>query len=149
MIKLRKDLLESQIRLEKDEGNNSDTVVRLPLGDTLEIWDEFHYFSCRVKKHLSIISHLTHRTLWDDGSGYTTWVMSVADEKKLVNIICRLNYTEIVLRNRIQMDALLFIGVLQKYDRQRPLYQRLTKDITKWIGRFFYELALKRARESL
>jgi hypothetical protein len=66
-----------------------------------------------------------------------------------VDVICRLNDREMALRNQAQAEALLFIGVLQKYDLQRPLYQRLTKDITKWIGRLFYDLALKRARESL
>lgn len=138
-------LLDKQIRLRKDEGNN--IIVQLPLGDTLKIWEEYRYFSCRVKKHLGIISDLTKRTLFDDGSGYTTWAMS--DEWKLAKIVSFLNYTETALRNHAQEDALLFIGVLQKCDHQRPLYQRLTKDITRRIGRLFYELALKRARESM
>jgi hypothetical protein len=130
------------------EGDGVDNIsVQLPLGDTLEITNGVDSLEFRVKGRFQFLCELIPNLDVPDNKGYTFWLRMHL--LRNVDVICRLNDREMALRNQAQAEALLFIGVLQKYDLQRPLYQRLTKDITKWIGRLFYDLALKRARESL
>jgi hypothetical protein len=134
------------IWIEGDGVNN--ISVQLPLGDTLEIRNGTLIGSVKlcVKGRFQFLRQFSPNVIPGD-KGYVRWFTSVP--WRMVDAISRLNDAEIPLRNQAQSDALLFIGVLQKHDLQRPLYQRLTKDITKWIGKLFYDLALKRARESL
>lgn len=148
---IRSLLVEARIWIEGDCLNSIE--VQLPLGDELKIIgnslsDYLVHF--RLKGRFVFLSNylpLTSNNI--DENGYTQWMSHTTSPFRLVDIISRLNDTEIGLRNQVQAQALVVMGALQKQDIQRPLFQRVTKNIVQWIGRLYYAAALERARESL
>lgn len=144
------------------EGGDDDNhlAIQLPLGGALEIrfhpnntvWKEFSF---QVYGRWTFIKDRVPRAGFNlrQEKGYTKWENNYELDDNYYhdfhNLIGRLHEAEIGLRNQAQADAAFYLCVLRRWDQQKPVFQRLTKDITQIMGTIFYDRAIERARESL
>lgn len=135
----------------ENKGKSDYIAVQMPLDGEIEI--EFighlNYYKSSIRnRNVEFI----RRTVATYGSqiymgkkGEVIWHNRTAE--KLVYIIEIIHEAEIGLRNQAQANTLFYMAVLRKWDLQKPVFQRLSKDITQLMGIIFYQEAKKGARE--